>query len=185
MKLHSPTALTVALMLAIAMSGLSHASSAPARPSQTNHPTSAVQPTARAKQHADEIKVYLDGKEIPTVSRFDGGSIAPIVVDGQLMIPVRFVKENLDSDVWVDWQWGIIQLRVGLLLKIGSKDWHARPVDFGVDGLEMTAGRLRIAPQEIRGRLYMPVDPGVFLFTGYSPVEWNSAEHTLRFTHQR
>jgi hypothetical protein len=143
----------------------------------------AVQSTAWAVPIKSDIKVYLDGKEMETVSPFDGQSIAPIVVEGQILIPVRFVKEHLTRELQLDREWGIIELQFGLLLKIGSKEWHGR-ADFGSDGLSVVTGKLPVAPHEIRGRLYMPVDPGLFqqmLFT----FEWNREKRELRFSHRR
>jgi hypothetical protein len=180
-KINSPAAVPIVLLLAVGLCVLPYAARARSHRSQPR--IKAVQSTAWAVPIKSDIKVYLDGKEMETVSWFDGASTAPIIVDGQLLIPIRFVKEHLAKELQLDRKWGIIELQCGLLLRIGSKEWHGR-ADFGSDGLSVVTGKLPAAPHEIRGRLYMPVDPALFqqmLFT----FEWNREKRELRFSHRR
>jgi hypothetical protein len=169
------------LLLATGLCGASYA--ARARKHRRQPGIRDVQSIARTDPITSDIKVYLDGMELSTMSVFDDKSISPIMVDGQLMIPVRFVEERLDKDLFLDRGWGIIQPRAGLLLKIGSREWHTT-TDYSPDGLNMTIEQLATAPREIRGRLYMPMDHLLFNYMQL-PFEWNPGDHTLRFSHRR
>ena len=180
MKINYPTAVPIVLLHAVGLCVLPFAARA------CSHRCQPQLKAAQSNAHSDlikcDIKVYLDGKEMSTESNMDSQSIPPIVVDGRLLISVRFVKEHLVKDVWVDRKWGIIQLQAGLLLKIGSKEWHAVPGDTGIDGLSFEVVNLPVAPREIRGRLYMPVDQGPFNYLQL-PFKWDREKRELRFTH--
>ena len=180
MKINYPTAVPIVLLLAFGLCVLSSAARARSHRSQPR--IKAVQSTAWAVPIKSDIKVYLDGKEMDTVSPFDDASTAPIIVDGQLLIPIRFVKEHLAKELLLDRTWGIIELQFGLLLRIGSKEWHGR-ADFGTDGLACVTQKLPVAPHEIRGRLYMPVDAGLFQEMRFT-YEWSPEKRELRFMHR-
>ena len=181
MNRHSSTAIAAVLLIAIGLCGDTY--TARARAHRPKPHVKAVQSTAQASPIKSDIKVYLDGKEVDTVSPFDGASTAPIIVNGQLLIPIRFFKEHLAKELQLDRTWGIIEIQFGLLLRIGSKEWHGR-ADFGTDGLSVAAGKLPVAPHEIRGRLHMPVDPVLFQQMRFT-YNWNREEHTIQFTHRR
>ena len=82
----------------------------------------------------------------------------------------------------MDGTWGVIEIQFGLLLKIGSKEWHGR-ADFGTDGLSIAVGELPVAPHEIRERIYIPVDSGPFQQM-LLRFDWSPEQGTLRFTHR-
>ena len=176
MRIKYTTAVPIVLLLTTGMCG--HPNSARARSHRTH--LQPVQANTHVGPLKSDIKVYLDGKELPTVSTYDGQPCAPIIVDGQLLIPIRFVQGQLAKDLFLDKGWGIIQLRAGLLLKIGSTEWHTT-TDSSTDSLNMSIGRLATAPREIGARLYMPVDPMVFRFLQLT-TNWNPEKRELRFT---
>ena len=181
MKINYTITLPIVLLLTVGLCSVPNA--ARARGHRHRPETKSFQTTPMVVPLKSDIKVYLDGKEMETVSQFDGQSTTPIVVDGQLLIPIRFVKEHLAKELQLDRTWGIIEIQFGLLLRVGSKEWHGR-AGFGTDGLSIAAGELRVAPHEIRGRLYIPVDPGLFQQMQLR-FEWDSEKRELRFTHRR
>lgn len=176
--------LLIVPLLVMLLGGLQYLRVAACPHSQAVHPDERA--NAQRPIDARPIVVYLDGKRIPTRSELlvspSGGHtlLTPVLVNGHLMVPVRFVRERLKSTVWIDWRWGIIQLDVGLTLKIGKKEAHAKPLDYGIDGTAVEVIPLSVAPSAIAGRLFMPVEPKLFERMGYI-VEWDRERRVLSF----
>ena len=62
-------------------------------PPSTDIPAIIPTPSAPEKEEPKEISVYIDGKAI----KFD---VAPVIIDGRTLVPMRAIFENLGAYVW-------------------------------------------------------------------------------------
>lgn len=105
---------------------------------------------------AKSVKVFVDGKPIPAdICGAIGAPYSPRIINGHLMIPLRFFNHVLHEGFIYDSDWDIVQ--VGDAVRFRADDVEAHSTTISRSGPVAESIMLSIAPRRIHGLLYLPL----------------------------